>query len=276
MPTKQRIEDYALIGDCATAALVGRNGSIDWLCLPRFDSGACFAALLGEPEHGRWLIAPLDPDARVERRYLDGSLILATRFDVSEGAVELVDFMRPHHSSPLLIRLVRGLRGRVAMRTEFVLRFDYGAVVPWVERLAEGGLSAIGGPDRVVLRTPAALHGEDLKTVGEFTIGAGETIPFALSWGPSHQPPSAAGRRRARLARYRSVLAPLVRPLRAGRPVERDGQALADRAEGADLRPDRRHRRRPDHIAARAASAAGATGIIGSAGCATPPLPSWR
>jgi GH15 family glucan-1,4-alpha-glucosidase len=192
MPSNQRIEDYALIGDCITAALVGRNGSIDWLCLPRFDSAACFAALLGEPEHGRWLIAPVDPAARVERRYRDGSLILATVFETAEGAVELVDFLRPRHghSDRLdLVRLVRGLRGRVAMRTEFRLRFDYGAVVPWVEQLPEGGVSAIGGPEMVVLRTPAPLRGEGGKTVGEFAVAAGETIPFAFSYGLSHEPP---------------------------------------------------------------------------------------
>ena len=188
MRLKRRIEDYALIGDCGTAALVGCDGSIDWLCLPRFDSPACFAALLGEPGHGRWLIGPANPTLRVERRYLDGSLILATTFETAEGAVELVDFMRPHRRLPQLVRLVRGLRGRVAMRSEFILRFDYGNVVPWVERLPEGGLAAIGGPERAVLRTPAPLRGEDLKTVGEFTVEADETTPFVLSYGPSHLP----------------------------------------------------------------------------------------
>ncbi|HWZ68471.1 MAG TPA: glycoside hydrolase family 15 protein [Stellaceae bacterium] len=189
MEARRRIEDYALIGDCGSAALVGRDGSIDWLCLPRFDSGACFAALLGEPAHGRWLIGPAEPAVRVERRYLDGSLILATKFETAEGTVELVDFMRPHRRLPQLVRLVRGLRGRVAMCTELILRFDYGAVVPWVERLPDGGgVSAIAGPERVVLRTPAPLRGEDLKTVGEFAVGAGETVPFVLSYGPSHQP----------------------------------------------------------------------------------------
>ncbi len=184
-----RIEDYALIGDCATAALVGRDGSIDWLCLPRFDSPACFAALLGEPEHGRWLIAPADPAQKVERRYLDHSLVLATRFETAGGAVELIDFFRPRHGPPDLVRLVRGLRGRLAMCVEFVLRFDYGYLVPWVERLPEGGISAIAGPERVVLRTPVPLRGEDLKTVGEFEVGAGETVPFVLTYGASHQPP---------------------------------------------------------------------------------------
>ncbi len=188
MTSERRIEDYALIGDCGSAALIGHDGSIDWLCLPRFDSGACFAALLGEPGHGRWLICPVEPVARLERRYLDGSLILATTFETAAGAIELVDFMRPRRRLPQLVRLVRGLRGRVAMCTEFILRFDYGTVVPWVERLPEGGLSAIGGPDRVVLRTPVPLRGEDLKTLGEFTVDAGESIPFVLSYVPSHQP----------------------------------------------------------------------------------------
>ena len=184
-----RIEDYALIGDCGTAALIGRNGSIDWLCLPRFDLPACLAALLGSPEHGRWLIAPCEPEPRVERRYIDNSLVLATTFSTPEGAVELIDFFRPRHGTVNVVRLVRGLRGRVAMRAEVVLRFDYGSVVPWVERLPEGGISAIAGPERVVLRTPIQLVGEDLKTVGEFEIAAGDTVPFVLSYSASHQPP---------------------------------------------------------------------------------------
>jgi GH15 family glucan-1,4-alpha-glucosidase len=188
MPSSQRIEDYALISNCASGALVGRNGSIDWLCLPRFDSAACFAALLGESEHGRWLIAPTDPAARVERRYRDGSLILDTRFETAAGAVEVIDFISLWHGFSDVVRLVRGVRGRVSMRTEFILRFDYGAVVPWVERLPEGGISAIAGPERVLLRTPAPLRGEDLKTVGEFDVSAGETVPFVMSYGLSHLP----------------------------------------------------------------------------------------
>ena len=187
--TKLRIEDYALIGDCGTAALVGRNGSIDWLCLPRFDSPACFAALLGKPEHGRWLIAPTDPDPKIERRYINDSLVLATTFTTADGAVRLIDFFRPRHGSVNVVRLVQGLSGRVKMQVEVVLRFDYGSLVPWVERLAEGGISAIAGPERVVLRTPIELVGEDLKTVGEFEIRDGETIPFVLSYGDSHLPP---------------------------------------------------------------------------------------
>jgi GH15 family glucan-1,4-alpha-glucosidase len=188
MASNQRIEDYALISNCATAALVGRNGSIDWLCLPRFDSAACFAALLGGPEHGRWLITPADPAARVARRYRDGSLILETTFETASGAVELIDFIDLWHGASHIVRLVRGLRGRVALRVEFILRFDYGSVVPWVERLDEGGISAVAGPERVILRTPAPLRGEDLTTVGEFSIAAGDTVPFVMSYGPSHLP----------------------------------------------------------------------------------------
>jgi GH15 family glucan-1,4-alpha-glucosidase len=188
MPSHQRIEDYALISDCATAALVGRNGSIDWLPLPRFDAPACFAALLGEADHGRWLIAPAGAINRVKRCYLDGSLILATEFDTPDGGVELVDFIAHRHGSSDIVRLVRGLRGHVAMRTEFILRFDYGSVVPWVERLPEGGISAIAGPERVLLRTPVPLRGEDLRTVGEFAVAAGETVPFVMSHGQSHLP----------------------------------------------------------------------------------------
>jgi GH15 family glucan-1,4-alpha-glucosidase len=186
--SRRRIEDYALLGDCETAALVGRDGSIDWLCWPRFDSGACFAALLGGPEHGRWLIAPKDPGARITRRYLDGSLILVTTFETDGGTVELVDFMSPRHGVADLVRLIRGVRGRVELCTEFILRFDYGFSVPWIERLDIGGLQAIAGPEMIVLRTSVPLQGRDFTTVGEFTVGAGDFVPFVLSYGPSHLP----------------------------------------------------------------------------------------
>jgi len=186
----RRIEDYALIGDCETAALVARDGSIDWLCWPRFDSGACFAAILGRPEHGRWLIAPKDSIVRVRRKYLNGSLILVTAFESEQGIVELIDFMRPRNGIADLIRLVRGVSGHVDLRTEFILRFDYGSVVPWMERLkGGGGLRAIAGPEMAVLRTPVHLHGRNFTTVGEFTVGAGEVVPFVLSYGASQSPP---------------------------------------------------------------------------------------
>jgi GH15 family glucan-1,4-alpha-glucosidase len=183
------IEDYALIGDCEAAALVARDGSIDWLCWPRFDSDACFAALLGTKEHGRWLIAPRDPNARVQRRYRGDTLVLETRFETAEGAALLVDFMPLRGSHSSVVRLVIGERGRVAMHTEFVLRFGYGAIVPWVTRVDEHTLRAIAGPDMAVLRTPVALTGRNLTTVGEFSVTAGETVPFVLTEGRSYRPP---------------------------------------------------------------------------------------
>jgi len=184
-----RIEDYAIIGDCETAALVARDGSIDWLCWPRFDSGACFAALLGKPENGRWLIGAADPAARTARRYRGDTLILETHFETASGAATVTDFMPLRRNFPALVRLVEGKRGRVAMRTEYVIRFDYGAELPWVTRLDDGGVRAVAGPDMTVLRTPVTLRGADFKTVGEFTVAAGETIAFVLSYGASHLEP---------------------------------------------------------------------------------------
>jgi len=183
-----RIEDYGLIGDLGTAALVGRDGSIDWLCWPRFDSDACFAALLGTPEHGRWLIAPKHGPAKITRRYRPETLILETRFETAEGAVRLVDFMPPRDGDSRLIRIVTGERGRLTMRGELVLRFGYGANVPWVTRIDENTLRAIAGPDMVVLHAPVKLHGENFRTVGDFTVAAGETVPFVLSYSLSHHP----------------------------------------------------------------------------------------
>jgi GH15 family glucan-1,4-alpha-glucosidase len=182
-----RIEDYALIGDCASAALVSREGSIDWLCWPRFDSEACFAALLGEPEHGRWLIAPR-VKAQVTRRYRPDTLILETHFETPDGAAMLVDFMPQRCEHSTIVRFIMGTRGQLRMRTELILRFGYGAVVPWVSRTESGALRAIAGPDMVVLHTPVHLKGKDLTTIGEFTIGRGETIPFVLTYSPSHLP----------------------------------------------------------------------------------------
>jgi GH15 family glucan-1,4-alpha-glucosidase len=181
-----RIEDYALIGDCHTAALVGRDGSIDWLCWPRFDSSACFAALLGTPENGRWLIAPQQAPLEVRRRYRPGTLVLETEFETATGRAVVIDFMPA--KSAHLVRIVRGRSGRVDFATEFVVRFNYGATVPWVNRPDDGALDAIAGPERVVLRTPAPLYGVELKTVGEFTVAANESVPFVLSYGPSFEP----------------------------------------------------------------------------------------
>jgi GH15 family glucan-1,4-alpha-glucosidase len=183
------LEDYALIGDCETAALVSRAGSVDWLCWPRFDSGACFAALLGDAEHGRWLIEAVDPGARVSRRYREQTLILETTIETADGAVLVIDFMPPRGNNSDIVRLVRGLRGRVAMRTELVLRFDYGRTVPWVNHLPDGTFRAIAGPDMVVLHTPVVLHGRELTTVADFEVAAGTTVPFVLTHGASHLPP---------------------------------------------------------------------------------------
>jgi GH15 family glucan-1,4-alpha-glucosidase len=183
-----RIEDYGLIGDCETAALVARDGSIDWLCWPRFDSGACFAALLGTPEHGRWLIAPAEEGARITRRYVEDTLVLETVFATEEGEVALIDFMPPRGQASDVVRIVEGRRGRVAMHAELIIRFDFGSLVPWMTKAGAGTWRAIAGPDMVVLRTPVALHGQNLKTVGDFSVGEGERVPFVLTYQPSHLP----------------------------------------------------------------------------------------
>jgi GH15 family glucan-1,4-alpha-glucosidase len=183
-----RIEDYAMIGDCKTAALVGCDGSIDWLCWPRFDSGACFAALLGTPDNGRWLIAPKNPPLAVRRRYHPGTLVLETEFQTATGSAAVIDFMPPADRADL-VRIVMGRSGRVAFHTELVVRFNYGAAVPWVSRPDDRTTNTIVGPERLVLRTPAALYGDDLKTVGEFTVEAGQSVPLVLSYGSSFQSP---------------------------------------------------------------------------------------
>jgi GH15 family glucan-1,4-alpha-glucosidase len=184
-----RIEDYGLIGDCETAALVGRDGSIDWLCWPSFDSDACFAALLGTSRHGRWLIAPADEIKSTSRRYWDNTLILETRFETESGTVAVIDFMPPRGNASDVVRLVRGIRGRVKLRMELVIRFGFGVDIPWVKKNPDGsGLLAICGQDMTVLRTPVETRGEDLTTVADFEVGEGETVPFVLSYGPSHLP----------------------------------------------------------------------------------------
>jgi len=182
-----RIEDYALIGDCETAALVGKDGSIDWLCWPRFDSGACFAALLGGPEHGHWVIAPAGEVTRNKRRYQEHTLILETDFETAEGAVTIIDFMPIGERHRDLVRIICGRRGKVPMKMELTLRFDYGRSVPWVTSLDDDTLRAVAGPNMVSLRTPVRLKGEDLKTVSEFTVNEGQRIPFVLSYRASHK-----------------------------------------------------------------------------------------
>jgi len=183
------IEDYALIGDCSTAALVGRNGSIDWLCWPRFDSSACFAALLGTEENGRFLLAPVAQTAPATRRYRDSSLVLETVFESPGGQVAVIDFMVPGSSNSCIVRIVEGRRGVVPMRMELALRFDYGASVPWVTKRPGGnGIVAIAGPQVVVLRTNVPLRGESMQTVADFSVAEGERIHFVLTQGESHLP----------------------------------------------------------------------------------------
>ncbi|HYI74161.1 MAG TPA: glycoside hydrolase family 15 protein [Gaiellaceae bacterium] len=181
------IEDYGLIGDLETAALVSRDGAIDWLCAPRFDSGAVFAALLGTRENGHWTIQPAG-DFRSTRRYRGDTLVLETELETAEGVVRLIDFMPPREVEPEIVRIVEGVHGRVEMEMELVLRFDYGSIVPWVRTL-EGSLVAVAGPDAVLLRTPVKHEGRDLRTVASFTVSEGERVPFVLEWFPSNKPP---------------------------------------------------------------------------------------
>ncbi|MGO9602180.1 MAG: glycoside hydrolase family 15 protein [Candidatus Binataceae bacterium] len=181
------IEDYGLIGNTRTAALVGRNGSVDWLCVPRFDSAACFAALLGDRNNGRWLIEPAGDVTSVKRRYRGDTLILETTFELKDGSVTLIDFMpiRKRDDQVDLARIVRCNSGTVTMRTEFLLRFGYGHDVPWIRR-ADYGLRAIAGPDAMELRTPIRLIGHNLAHSAEFTLTANQEVPFVLTWYPSH------------------------------------------------------------------------------------------
>jgi GH15 family glucan-1,4-alpha-glucosidase len=181
-----RLEDYALIGDLQTAALVGRDGSVDWLCVPRFDSGAVFASLLGDADNGHWTIQPAGEFRSPGRRYTDDSLVLETELETSSGAVRLIDFMPPRGEAPDVVRIVEGTRGRVEMRMELAIRFDYGSIVPWVRNL-DGHLVGVAGPDAVSLHTPVELVGRDLKTYAEFTVSEGDRVPFVLTWFASHR-----------------------------------------------------------------------------------------
>jgi GH15 family glucan-1,4-alpha-glucosidase len=184
-----RIEDYGLVGDLQTAALISREGSVDWLCFPRFDSGACFAALVGDESNGRWALAPTTWKREVSRRYVPDTLVLETEWRTDDGRVRVTDFMPPRGEAPDLVRIVEGLEGTVELGTELVIRFDYGSVVPWVRRLDEETLLAIAGPDALSLRTPVPLRGEDFRTRGEFTVAEGDRVPFVLRWYPSHREP---------------------------------------------------------------------------------------
>ena len=181
-----KIEDYAFLSDTQTGALVSRDGCVDWLCFPRFDSGACFAALLGGRDNGRWRFFPEGEITATRRRYRGDTLILETEIETAEGAVRLIDFMPPRGENPDIVRIVEGLRGSVRMKMELIIRFDYGNVIPWV-RERDGGLEAIAGPDALILRTPVETRGEDLTTVADFAVAKGDRFPFVLTWFPSHE-----------------------------------------------------------------------------------------
>jgi GH15 family glucan-1,4-alpha-glucosidase len=182
-----RIEDYAFLSDRQTCALVGNDGSIDWLCLPRFDSAACFCALLGDEENGRWKIAPEHAPSKVTRRYVQDTLVLETDFETETGAVRVIDFMPPRSLEPDLVRIVVGLHGSVRMRMSFAARFDYGSVVPWVTRTTHS-LYAVAGPDTLHLRTPVTVERRGEEDCALFDVRAGQRVPFVLTWHPSHQP----------------------------------------------------------------------------------------
>jgi GH15 family glucan-1,4-alpha-glucosidase len=184
-----RIEDYGLVGDLQTAALVGRDGSVDWLCLPRFDSEACFAALLGDAGNGRWLIAPAEGSRPAGRRYRPDTLVLETDLACDDGVVRIVDFMPPRGEDPDVVRIVEGVEGRVRVRSELVIRTGYGAVVPWVTRTGDGTRIAVAGPDGLSLRTPAETYGESFRTISELVVEPGDRVPFVLTWFPSHRDP---------------------------------------------------------------------------------------
>ena len=186
-----KIEDYAFLSDTQTCALVSRDGCVDWLCFPRFDSGACFASLLGDGKNGRWRFHPAEKITATRRRYRGDTLILETEIETAGGMVRLIDFMPPRGKAPDIVRIVEGIRGAVPMRMELTIRFDYGHIVPWV-RKRDGALEAIAGPDALVLRTPVETRGENLHTVADFTIHAGDRVPFVLTWYASHEEPPRA------------------------------------------------------------------------------------
>jgi GH15 family glucan-1,4-alpha-glucosidase len=181
-----KIEDYAFLSDTQTGGLVSRDGCVDWLCFPRFDSGACFAALLGDRQNGRWKFTPEGEITATSRRYRGDTLILETEIETADGAIRLIDFMPPRGQNPDIVRIVEGLRGSVRMKMELIIRFDYGQIVPWV-RKRDGGLEAIAGPDGLILRTPVETRGEDLTTVADFDVKEGDRLPFVLTWFASHE-----------------------------------------------------------------------------------------
>jgi GH15 family glucan-1,4-alpha-glucosidase len=186
-----RIEDYGLVGDLQTAGLVGRDGSIDWLCFPRFDSDACFAALLGDASNGRWLIAPAEGSRPAARRYRSDTLVLETDLACDEGVIRIVDFMPPRGADPDVVRIVEGVEGRVRVRSELAVRMGYGDLIPWGRRIRDDTRVYVAGPDALCLRTPAETYGEKFRTISELVVEPGDRVPFVLTWFPSHHDPPA-------------------------------------------------------------------------------------
>ena len=263
-----RIEDYALIGDTETAALVGTNGSIDWLCAPRFDSPAFFAALLGTDANGHWQIAPAGEVRRVERRYRPGTLVLETDFETSDGLVRLVDCMPLGDGHNDVVRIVEGLRGRVAMQMQLSPRFDYGRLIPAIGRIDQG-MFAVAGPDAVCLRTPVELGAEGGDGVGGVHGLGRRTRPVSPRLVSLARPASRADRPVQHGGADGIVVAGVVGPLHVRGPARRGRAEIADHAEGAHVRADGRDRRRARRRRCRRRSGESETGTTASAGCAT-------
>ena len=246
------IEDYGLIGDLQTAALVSRHGCIDWLCFPRFDSGACFAALLGDEENGRWSLQPASGITSTERRYRGDTLVLETELACDEGVVRLIDFMPPRGEAPDVVRIVEGVEGTVPMKMRLSIRFDYGSIVPWVRRRDEG-VHAVAGPDALFLATPVDLVGRNLHTEADFDVAPGDRVPFVLTWYPSNRPSPERVDAEQALVDTESFWRRVGHGLRPRRTLPRAARAVARDPQGAHVRADRRHRRRSDDVAARGA-----------------------
>ena len=250
-------------------ALVGLDGSIDWLGLPRFDSAACFSALLADPGYGRWLVAPGGQASRVTRRYRGDTMILETTFETDSGDVCVIDFMSRRDGVSDLVRIVRGLRGKVAMRSELIVRFEYGSVLPWVSRGRTAGVEIVAGPDRLLFDASIPLRGEDFRTVGEFEIAAGEEVDFLLSWSPSYRATPEPVRAADTLAQAEMFWSDWC-ALQVGRRMVGGRDSLVADIEGAIASRDRRYRSRRDHVVAGKNRWQPAIGTTATAGSATP------
>jgi GH15 family glucan-1,4-alpha-glucosidase len=236
-----------MIGDCHTATLVSKHGSIDWFCLPHFDSPACFAALIGTAENGFWSISPAEPIRAVRRRYRDGSLILETEFETESGSATLIDCMVIREEAPELLRVVQGTKGQIRMKLELVIRFDYGSVVPWVRR-TKRGISAIAGPDMIRLRSDAPLRGENMKTGAEFTVDQGQKVRFDLTWYPSNQHEPPVMNVDTAINEDGEMVAKMVGSLFLSGEVAGRGGALADHPKGPDIHANRGDRGSAYHL----------------------------